>query len=112
MANPDHEVTGRTYASILSATQSRLDIARAKQWYEHHKTNETAWFVIADMLDLSYWHSTKPDVYAVEQAKLLLADESFRRQKPRLVGALVSARVENESVSWGRRMNVVVFFGS
>ncbi|MFA7338891.1 MAG: ClpX C4-type zinc finger protein [Candidatus Obscuribacterales bacterium] len=100
--NPDHAAAGRVYASVLSATGSQLDIGRARQWHREHRTSEDAWYVISDILNHGYWQGTKPDDFAVKEAQLLLRAETPTSRKPRLVGALLGAHTDAESIAWAK----------
>ena len=100
--NPDHEATGGIYASVLSATGSKLDIGRAKQWYEEHQTSADSWYVISDILARGYWYNTKPDEYAVKEAQLLLRATKSTGRMPRLVGALLGVHTDAESIAWAK----------
>jgi len=100
--NPDHEAAGLVYASVLSATGSKLDITSAKRWHQAHQVNATAWYVISDVLNLSVWHHSKPDLYAVEQAQLLLRAQASADRKPRLVCALLGVHTDAESIAWAK----------
>jgi hypothetical protein len=100
--NPDHETAGRVYASVLSATGSKLDISRAKQWYQGHQSSEDAWHVVSDILDRAYWYNTKADDYSVKEAQLLLQVATSTGRMPRLVGALLGAHTDGESVAWAK----------
>ncbi len=100
--NPDHEAAGSVYAAVLSASGSKLDILRAKQWYQEHRSSADAWYVISDILDHGYWHSTKPDEYLVKEAQRLLRAETSTARKQRLVGALLGAHTDDESIAWAK----------
>ena len=100
--NPYHEAAGRVYASVLSASGSKLDILRAKQWYQEHRTSDDAWYVISDILDRGYWYNAKPDEYSVKEAQLLLRAETSTARKQRLVGALLGAHTDDESIGWAK----------
>jgi len=100
--NPDHEAAGRVYASVLSASGSKLDMLRAKQWYQEHRTSDDAWYVISDILDRGYWYNAKPDEYSVKEAQLLLRAETSTARKQRLVGALLGAHTDEESIAWAK----------
>lgn len=100
--NPDHERTGRIYACVLSATGSKLDIGRAKQWHKGHQGSPDAWYVISDILNSGFWLNTKPDEYSVKEAQLLLRAETSSARKQRLVGALLGAHTDDESIAWAK----------
>jgi hypothetical protein len=100
--NPDHEVAGRVYASVLSATGSKLDIGRAKQWHKGHQASPDAWYVISDILNSGFWLNTKPDEYSVKEAQLLLRAETATARKARLVGTLLGAHTDEESIAWAK----------
>ncbi len=100
--NPDHEAAGRVYASVLSASGSKLDIGGAKQWYQEHQSGADAWYVISDILDHGYWYNTKPDDYSVKEAQLLLRATKSIGRMPRLVGALLGAHSDEESIAWAK----------
>jgi len=100
--NPDHEATGRVYAAVLSATGSKQDISRAKQWHKGHQASPGAWYVISDILNHGYWCNAKPDEYSVKEAQLLLRAETSTARKPRLVGTLLGAHTDEESIAWAK----------
>ncbi|MFA6211232.1 MAG: ClpX C4-type zinc finger protein [Candidatus Obscuribacterales bacterium] len=100
--NPDHEATGRIYASVLSAAGSKLDIGRAKQWHQEHRTSALAWKVISDILNYGYCYNAKPDEYAVKEAQLLLRAEASTDRKSQLVGTLLGAHADAESIAWAK----------
>lgn len=100
--NPDHERTGRIYAAILSATGSKLDIGRAKQWHKGHQASPDAWYVVSDILNTGFWYNTKPDEYSVKEAQLLLRAETATARKPRLVGSLLGVHTDDESIAWAK----------
>lgn len=100
--NPDHDAAGQVYASVLSATGSKLDIGRAKQWYQKHQASAGAWLVISDILSFGYLCNAKPDQYAVEQGQLLLTAQASADRKPRLVCALLGVHTDAESIAWAK----------
>ncbi|MFA7338892.1 MAG: ClpX C4-type zinc finger protein [Candidatus Obscuribacterales bacterium] len=100
--NPDHEVAGRVYASVLSATGSKLDIGRAKQWHQEHRTSPHAWNVISDILNYGYCYNRKPDEYSVKEAQLLLRAEASADRKSHVVGTLLGAHADDESIAWAK----------
>lgn len=100
--NPDHAATGRIYASVLSAAGSKLDIGRAKQWHQEHRTSAVAWKVISDILNHGYCSNTKPDEYAVKEAQLLLRAEASTDRKSQLVSTLLGAHADAESIAWAK----------
>ena len=100
--NPDHEAAGRVYAAVLSASGSKLDILRAKQWYQEHRSSADAWFVISDILSFGYLRNAKPDQYAIEQGQLLLRAQASADRKPRLVCALLGVHTDAESIAWAK----------
>ena len=103
-ANSDHKYAGRMHAALFYATRSKSDTIKAKQWYRQHQNDEYAWHVLSNLLDDAYWYGYKPDQYTVEQAKKLLRQEKFRHEKPRLVGALIGASADEESIAWAREI--------
>jgi hypothetical protein len=100
--NPDHEAAGRVYAAVLSASGSKLDILRAKQWYQEHRSSADAFYVISDILNLGYWDNTKPDDYSVKEAQLLLRKETSTDRDLLLVGTLLGAHTDDESIAWAK----------
>jgi len=103
-ANPEDEDSGIIYADVLWATRKKLDIDRAKQWYGQHQSSKKACFIIANILELSYWDGAKADLYALNEAKLLLSEKSAREKMPRLVGALVGVQPDENSVAWAKEL--------
>jgi hypothetical protein len=101
-ANPNHEETGRVYARLFYATRSKSDISKAKQWHQNNQADQSAWHVIHYLLEDAYWYFYKPDQYAVDQAKILLRQDKFRHDNPRLVGALVGSSADDESIAWAK----------
>jgi len=100
--NPDHEAAGRVYAAVLSATGSKQDISRAKQWYQEHRSSADAFYVISDILNRGYWDNTKPDDYSVKEAQLLLRKETSTDRDLLLVGTLLGAHTDDESIAWAK----------
>ena len=100
--NPDHEAAGSVYESIVWATRSKGDTAKAKQWYQEHPRNESAWRVVQALLRSAYWCGTQPDEYMVKEAKLLLGSATLRFQRPGLIGVLLYAHADDESIAWAK----------
>lgn len=100
--NPDHEAAGRVYAAVLSATGSKQDISRAKQWYQEHRSSADAFYVISGILNHGYWGNTKPDDYSVKEAQLLLRKEASTDRDLLLVGTLLGAHTDDESIAWAK----------
>ncbi|MBX3149920.1 ClpX C4-type zinc finger protein [Candidatus Obscuribacterales bacterium] len=101
-ANPNDENSGQVHGALVLTAQTKTDIKNAKSWYEENKSNKSAWFVLSDLLQYAYSYSHKNDVFAVENAKVLLRDELFRHQKSRLVGSLIGAWADEESITWAK----------
>ncbi len=100
--NPDHEAAGRVYASVLSASGSKLDIGRAKKWYQEHGTSDDAWYVISAILDHGYRCNKTPDEYSVKEAQLVLRAETSTDRDLLLVGTLLGAHTDGESIAWAK----------
>ncbi|MBS1992363.1 MAG: ClpX C4-type zinc finger protein [Cyanobacteria bacterium SZAS LIN-3] len=101
-ANPDHEDAGRVHAALFFATRSKSDTKNAKQWYHQHQTNEHARLVISNLLEDAYRYGYKPEPFVVEQAKSWLREEKFRHKELLLLGALLGASADEETVAWAR----------
>lgn len=99
-ANAENQRVGAVHAAIISTTKSSLDVRRAKQWHQLHKSNESTSAVLAAILEQVYQGNRRVDLYVVNEAKLLLRDESIRRKKPHLVSALIAAHPDAESIAW------------
>jgi len=100
--NPNDENAGQVHGALVLTAQSKTDIKNAKRWYEQNKSNKSAWFVLSDLLQYAYCYSHKNDVFAVENAKVLLSDEQFRHQKARLVGSLIGVWADEDSITWAK----------
>lgn len=100
--NSQQKNAGKLHAALFSATRSKSDVRNAKQWYEEHEADQYAWYVIANLLEDAYLYGYKPEQCTVDKAKLLLRQNNFRFEKPRLVGALVGASADEESIAWAR----------
>ncbi len=103
-ANPEHEGAGKVYAAVLSATASKTDINSAKKWYTTHLTSERSYFIISNILDLSYWGRANVDEYAVNEARRLLATKPVTSNMARLIGALVSVRPDENSIAMAKEL--------
>lgn len=99
-ANPDDENTASTYESLLWASRSKLDAGRAKQWYKEHQHNNEASYVLTALLEYADFCHAKPNEFLVKDSKLLLRDATYRRDKSRLVCALLRVKVDEEIVKW------------
>jgi len=102
--NSEDEYAGRAYGVVFSTTRLNSDIRKAKVWYSRHKDNEHAWEVIAALLEISYWDSTVPDQYAIDEARTLLQQEEQRTRRMRLIAGLVSVCPDEQSIFWAKEV--------
>jgi hypothetical protein len=100
--NPDHDSAGIVFASVLTATGSKLDIGKAKQWYQEHRTSNYACDVISAILAHGYRCNKTPDEYSVKEAQLLLRAETSTDRDLLLVGTLLGAHTDGESIAWAK----------
>jgi hypothetical protein len=99
-SHPSDEHMGDIIGQIISITQSEKDIEYAKQWYLSNKDHKSAWFILANLLDLSAHYGLKPDAFAIEHSKLFLRDPKKQKRMEWLKSSLVVAHPDEETIAW------------
>lgn len=101
-SNTANAEAGQVHEAVIAATKAKSDVRNAKKWYEQNVNTRYAWRILATLLESAYWDSTEPDDWAVLNARALLKDPELRVKIPRLVGALVSACPDDETIAWAK----------
>lgn len=96
-ANSDNESVSMVIADLIMLTQSQLDIAYLKEWYEGHRSNERSWLVISGLLEYANRTRIEPDSFAISEAKVILRGQRPAERVPRLLEILVTACNDEES---------------
>ncbi|MBS1956213.1 MAG: hypothetical protein JST89_18655 [Cyanobacteria bacterium SZAS-4] len=93
-----NESIASIYATIVRASGEQNDIQAAKAWYQTHRGAERAWPILAAILQVNERNQREADEFAVMEAKALLRNLPLG-SIPALVGALVKAHPDAESVA-------------
>lgn len=100
LINPDNKESGMVYGEIIWATKTKADCSKARLWHKQHINNESAWFVLARLLEIAAAEQKQPGKYEISQARTFLSSPSNRLDKPRLIGALLDVIVDEETIGW------------
>lgn len=97
----DEEIA-RIFATIVRASGETDDIEAAKEWFETHRRSERVWTILVAILEVNERMKLEPDKFAVNEAKIFLRNVP-PKTIPSLVGALVCAHPDPESVSLAKK---------
>jgi hypothetical protein len=109
--NPTEPTTGRVYAELVLCTESRIDIQNASAWYRTHRHAESAWFVVATMLNLVKNSIIPPNSFWSKEAKRILRDNGSQNRLQRLVRLTFEVCHDDESAKWAREQLARQFQG-
>jgi len=84
------------------ATKEPDDIQAAKAWHKQHRSSRDAWEVLKALLQISCSQKTEADPYVVDQAKLEIRNLPADEHRPLLVGTLVEAHADAETIAMAR----------
>jgi hypothetical protein len=94
------EYCGRVFADLITVVKLAEDIRDGKVWYQQHQSFDLAWCVLTGLLRAQQ----KADPYVVEQAKRVLRNLSPEERAPVLVGALVEAHPDAETIAFAKNI--------
>jgi hypothetical protein len=98
--HPTDQDAGQIHGTIIWSTHAPSDIQQAIDWYSTHRNNRTAWFVPAEILAACFQEDEPANQWAVTEARSILRKSEYK--VPRLIGELVSAHPDDESIAWAK----------
>jgi hypothetical protein len=101
--NPDDEdYAAQIHASLVRASRMESDIKEAKEWYLRHKNSDGAYAILSCLLSTREDGSLSPDPFAISEAKTRLRTMPADERTPSLVGVLLKAHQDDETIGWAK----------
>lgn len=95
--NPTDDESGRVFGALVNATNLEIDFENSLLWYECHKENHSASYLVADLLKYHHRNAKAPSRFLIAEAKRILKEEC---DFPVLAARLLQVYADEETVNY------------
>jgi hypothetical protein len=98
--NCEHQMAASVNAGLVRASHG-TDIENAKKWFLAHRTSSSSFLILNELMDRKDGEGML-DSFGTEEARKLVADTPVKDRPPALVGTLLNASPDAQTIAWAK----------